>query len=196
MAKKKDSKSNSSKKSTPNKKASIRNFKNKILVFLNKNGKKPIPKKELASKCKADRDGKDKFYIALEELLQDGLVMEKKKGIVLTARLGYFSCEVKRLNRTFGFIQRLDIDEEIFVPGKYLMGALPGDIVLANYIPSRSGSPEGEIVSIIKVNAVLKNSINFSILCFFNIFSTCEAYLILCYFNYCIFRFLNRNFLY
>ena len=152
MAKKKDSKSNSSKKSTPNKKASIRNFKNKILVFLNKNGKKPIPKKELASKCKADRDGKDKFYIALEELLQDGLVMEKKKGIVLTARLGYFSCEVKRLNRTFGFIQRLDIDEEIFVPGKYLMGALPGDIVLANYIPSRSGSPEGEIVSIIKEN--------------------------------------------
>lgn len=162
MAKKKDSKSNSSKKSTPNKKASIRNFKNKILVFLNKNGKKPIPKKELASKCKADRDGKDKFYIALEELLQDGLIMEKKKGIVLTARLGYFSCEVKRLNRTFGFIQRLDIDEEIFVPGKYLMGALPGDIVLANYIPSRSGSPEGEIVSIIKENnAQLTGKIEF-----------------------------------
>ncbi|MCD7801241.1 MAG: ribonuclease R [Ruminococcus sp.] len=154
MSKKKNAKSKSggSKKSVQNKKASIRNFKNKILVFLNKNGNKPIPKKELASKCKADRDGKDKFYTALEELTQEGLIMQKKKGIVLTARLGYFSCEVKRLNKTFGFIQRLDSNEEIFVPGKYLMGALPGDIVLANYIESRTGSPEGEIVSIIKEN--------------------------------------------
>lgn len=153
MAKKnkKINKSVKDKKNKPNKKASIRNFKNKILVFLNKE-KKPISKKELAQKCKADRNGKDKFYIALEELIQDGLVMDKKKGITLTARFGYFTCEVKRLNRTFGFIQRLDSDEEIFIPGKYLMGALPGDIVLANYIPSRSGSPEGEIVSIVKEN--------------------------------------------
>ncbi len=149
MSKSKKSKKNSSSK--PNKKASIKNFKNKILVFLNKE-KKPIRRKDLAQKCKADRDGKDKFYTALEELILEGLVMEKKKGITLTARLGYFTCEVKRLNRTFGFIQRIDNEEEIFVPGKYLMGALPGDIVLANYIESRGGSPEGEIVSIIKEN--------------------------------------------
>jgi len=135
-----------------NKKSSVRNFKNKILVFLNKNDKKTITKKELATKCKADRDGKDKFYIALEELIQDGIIMDRKKGLALTAKLGYFSCKVKRLNRTFGFIERLDNNEEIFVPGKYLMGALPGDIVLANYIPSRTGSPEGEIVSIVKEN--------------------------------------------
>lgn len=148
---KKSNKSAKIKKDKLNKKASIRNFKNKILVFLNKE-KKPIPKKDLAKKCKADHDGKDKFYTALEELILEGLVMDKKRGITLTARFGYFTCEVKRLNRTFGFIQRIDNEEEIFVPGKYLMGALPGDIVLANYIQSRSGSPEGEIVSIIKEN--------------------------------------------
>lgn len=134
-----------------NNKDTIRSLKNKILVFLNKE-KKPISRKELAQKCRADKNGKDNFYIALEQLLQDGQVLEKKKGICLTARFGYFTCEVKRLNKTFGFIERLDCQEEIFIPGKYLLGALPGDIVLANYIPSRSGSPEGEIISIIKEN--------------------------------------------
>ncbi len=150
---KKNKASKGSKKSSSklNHKATVKSFKNKILVFLNKD-KKPIPRKDLAKKCRAEKNGKDDFYIALEELIQEGQAVEKKKGIALTARLGYFPCEVKRLNRTFGFIERLDNQEEIFVPGKFLLGALPGDIVLADYIPSRGGSPEGEIVSIIKEN--------------------------------------------
>lgn len=144
------SKEKSSKKKLNNKNT-VKSFKNKILVFLNKE-KKPIQRKELAQKCRADKNGKDSFYIALEQLIQDGQIMEKKKGLALTARFGYFTCEVKRLNRTFGFIERIDNQEEIFIPGKYLLGALPGDIVLANYIQSRGNSPEGEIVSIIKEN--------------------------------------------
>lgn len=150
MANKKDkTKKNKSKNS--NKKSSIRGFKSKVLLFLNKENK-PIPKKELANKCKVSKVDKDKFYTALEELLSDGLIMDKKKGITLTAKMGCFACTVKRINKTFGFIKRNDCEEEIFVPGKYLMGALPGDVVLANYIPSRTGSPEGEVVSIINEN--------------------------------------------
>lgn len=146
----KRSKKNGSKRKLDGK-AMSKSFKSKILVTLNKE-KKPISRKELSKKCNAYGNFKDSFYVALDGLIQEGKVMERKKGVSLVAKSGYFPCEVKRLNKTFGFVERLDSQEEIFIPGKYLMGALPGDVVLAKYIPPRGDSPEGEIVSIVKEN--------------------------------------------
>jgi ribonuclease R len=54
------------------------------------------------------------------------------------------------LNTTFGFAKKSDSDEEIFIPGKFLLGSLVGDTVLMKYIKSRSGNPEGEVVDILE----------------------------------------------
>lgn len=131
-------------------KFSAESYKNKISVFLRKNGKKPISSKELAAKCRSGKGNEKNYKTAIEELIQDGIICQRRRGYVTCEAMGFFKAEVLRLNRTFGFIKRCDSEEEIFVPGKFLCGAMPGDIVLANYIESRSEKPEGEVIDILK----------------------------------------------
>ena len=50
--------------------------------------------------------------------------MEDKFGIRLVDPKKFVKCEVVRLNKTYGFVKNLDTDEEIFVVGKYLKGAM------------------------------------------------------------------------
>lgn len=129
---------------------STENYKNKIITFLTKSGKKPISYKELAAKCRSNRGNNKNFNDAIRTLTVSGEIYERKRGFVKTEVLGYFKAEVLRLKRTFGFIKRCDNEEEIFIPGKFLSGSMPGDTVLAAYIQSRSGSPEGEIIDILE----------------------------------------------
>lgn len=127
-------------------------YKKKILLFLQKNGKKALSYKELAFKCKAKKAELTDFNAALEELKDEGLVFERKTGFVLSSTMGVFPATVSRINKTFGFIKRNDDDSEVFIPGKFLKGSMPNDIVIAKLIPSRSGSPEGEVLKILKEN--------------------------------------------
>lgn len=131
-------------------KYSTESYRNKILTFLLKSGKKPVPLKELAAKCRSSKGNSKNFNDAMNELIFSGEIYERRRGFVRTEVLGYFKAKILRLNRTFGFMEKCDTQEEIFVPGKFLCGAMPGDIVLANYIESRSGSPEGEVIDILQ----------------------------------------------
>lgn len=131
-------------------KYSTESYRNKILTFLLKSGKKPVPFKELAAKCRSSKGNSKNFNDAMNELIISGEIYERRRGFVRTEVLGYFKAKILRLNRTFGFMEKCDTQEEIFVPGKFLCGAMPGDIVLANYIESRSGSPEGEVIDILQ----------------------------------------------
>ena len=131
-------------------KYSTESYRNKILTFLLKSGKKPVPFKELAAKCRSSKGNSKNFNDAMNELIVSGEIYERRRGFVRTEILGYFKAKILRLNRTFGFMEKCDTQEEIFVPGKFLCGAMPGDIVLANYIESRSGSPEGEVIDILQ----------------------------------------------
>lgn len=131
-------------------KFSVESYKNKISTFVQKSGKKPISPKDLAAKCRSVRGNESNYNLAISELIEDGVICQRKRGFVMCSVLGYFKAEILRLNKTFGFMKRCDKDEEIFVPGKFLCGAMPGDIVLAHYIPSRSEGPEGEVLDILK----------------------------------------------
>ncbi|MBQ3567123.1 MAG: ribonuclease R [Oscillospiraceae bacterium] len=131
-------------------KFSVEGYKNRIVTFVQKSGKKPVSPKDLATKCRSVRGNEANFNLAVNELIEDGVICQRKRGFVMCSVLGFFKAEIVRLNRTFGFMKRCDTEEEIFVPGKFLCGAMPKDIVLAHYIPSRSEKPEGEVLDILK----------------------------------------------
>lgn len=133
-------------------KFSMEHYQNKITTFLQKTGKKPMLVKELAAKCRSNRGKGDQFDAALKDLIHTGVVVDRKRGLNLSACLGYFTAKVSRLSRTFGFAVRQDNEVSYFVPGKFLMGSMPGDLVLMHEIPSRSGEPEGEVVSVLQTN--------------------------------------------
>ena len=125
-------------------------YKKAIINKLKKSGKKPVTFKELKKSCKI-KDF-DKFVRAVEKLKEKGEINENKYGFTLMDMKSLTKCEVTKLNKTYGFIKNVDTEEEYFVPGKLLKGAMPHDIVLAKITESDGESPEGQIVKIVEEN--------------------------------------------
>lgn len=127
-------------------------YKNRIKALLSQmsKGGKGVPYKKLYASCKGRRQNAAAFAAAIAELKRDGTITEDKSGIKLCSDAGLFRATVSRLNRTFGFIERED-GSEVFVPGKFLKGAMPGDTVMARLLPPRGELPEGEVVSIAEI---------------------------------------------
>ncbi|MDE6780141.1 MAG: ribonuclease R [Ruminococcus sp.] len=138
------------KKKNTSQKTDIETYKKKIITFLKTYGKKTMPVNELETKCRSKKQGRDNFINAFDQLRTDGIITVRKgMKAGLCSRLNIYPAVVTRLSRTFGFAET-DDGTEYFIPGKCMLGAMPGDRVLVSEIPSRSGEPEGEIVDIIK----------------------------------------------
>lgn len=120
----------------------------KIKTFLQMTARKQMNRNELAQKCRAKRNPAA-YDAALNQLLKEGVILESRQSYKLCNQEETFKAQTVRLAGNFGFI-RDENQTEHFVPGKYLLGSLVGDQVLAKSIESRTGSPEAEIVSILE----------------------------------------------
>lgn len=120
----------------------------RIQLVLNKQGRKGLEFKELSKKIKLKQNQVRELRIAISELKELGLVIERKNKIISTQSLGLKTAVIVRVNKTFGFAKTTKDDIEYFIPGKFLMGALPKDTVLIKKIPARRDSKEAEVVKI------------------------------------------------
>ena len=120
-----------------------------ILLMLYDAGEKGLTDKQIADRLDINKKGFKKLETALSEMKQHNDIAYKKGMCWIKHPEQFFKAEVTRLSRTFGFCKRLEDETEFFVPGKFLLGAMPGDQVLMRPIPSRTGEPEGEVVSIL-----------------------------------------------
>ncbi|MDF2567547.1 MAG: ribonuclease, partial [Oscillospiraceae bacterium] len=125
-------------------------FSDKIIVNLTKAGKKGIFVKELGDRCRVKANDKNQFKKEISDLIHIGKIVSFKGKIFSSKALGVFSAKVERLNKTFGFVRREDNEEEVFVAGKFLKGAMVGDTVLVKPLKTAKDSPEGEVLSIIE----------------------------------------------
>lgn len=129
--------------------AKVKEYTTKICLFLQQSRETLMQHGTLANKCRASRSP-SAFHAALEQLLREGTILKKGQAYGLTGRAGGFRAEVTRLAAGYGFI-RDEAGTEHFVPGKFLLGAMPGDKVMARAIPARQeGSPEAEVCAILE----------------------------------------------
>lgn len=139
-------------KKAPEKKGaavSVESYKHKIVTFLRQNSKSTMPVAQLETKCRTKKNNRENFVTAFAELRDEG-VITVRKGVkaALCSDLGLKVGEVTHLSRTFGFAVT-DDGTEYFIPGKCMLGAMPGDRVLIADIASRTGEPEGEVEDIL-----------------------------------------------
>ncbi len=125
-------------------------IKDKILKELQEGPKKY---KKLQSKFKASK----KFFMAMEELYNEGKITERNGYIHLVVKEkktkkdpNLLSGTVVKLTENFGFVRVPEMEKDVFVSGKYMMGAVPGDEVLLKKVRSRRRDFEVEIVEITK----------------------------------------------
>ncbi len=71
-------------------KYSTENYRNKIITFLTKSGKKPISYKELAVKCRSNRGNSRNFNDALNALVVSGEIYERKKRLCINRHIRLF----------------------------------------------------------------------------------------------------------
>lgn len=114
----------------------------------------PVKYKKLQSRYKATK----KFFTAMEELYNEGKITERNGYIHLVVQKekkkntdpSLMSGTVVKLTENFGFVRVPQLEKDVFVSGKYMMGAVPGDEVLVKRVRSVSRDFEGEIKDITK----------------------------------------------
>ncbi|MBR3629479.1 MAG: ribonuclease R [Oscillospiraceae bacterium] len=132
-------------------------FERKIRLFLQQSPDRRMQHGTLAVKCRARRSPAA-FHAALEKLLKEGTILQKGQAYSLASREDCFQAVVTRLSAGYGFI-RDDAGTEHFVPGKFLMGSMPGDRVLARPLPARDDrSPEAEVAAVLEAQQEVRLS--------------------------------------
>lgn len=152
-----------SKKNTDNIKYSVESYKNKIMTFLKASKKKAVLEKDLATVCRSRKGNPENYKKAVHELQREGLVIIRKQKIILSQKYGYKTAKITRLSKTFGFGVCEETGEEVFFPGKFMLGAMPDDRVLYKDIVSYSTfASDGEVVDILEYgNSNLTGKIEF-----------------------------------
>ena len=124
-------------------------YKELVLARLKRSGRKPLTFKELLKSMKNVRGFDfESFVMAVEKLKAKGTVTEDRYGLRLSSREDYEKCTVSRLNRTYGFVKNIETEEEYFVTGKHLRGAMPGDTVLVRSYEGEGEKREAEVMEI------------------------------------------------
>lgn len=124
----------------------------KLEIILKKQGKKGFPFAELRRRARVKPTQYREFDIALREMVSSGKVLLRRGRYVLTQSVQSVAGEIVKVAGTFGFA-KLEDESEIFVPGRFLMGSLPGDKVLLATQKSTGRSPEGQVLKILSYGA-------------------------------------------
>ena len=122
----------------------------RVLQALSKSGKNGLRSKELAAKIKCRPADAKRFAAALEQMVKSAEVVRQGERYKLPRALGLYAARITRVHKTFGFAERVSDQAEVFIPGKFLKGALPDDLVFVKALrTSRGDSPEGEVKMIV-----------------------------------------------
>ena len=114
----------------------------------------PCTVKELKQKFGGERGADRKVMEALDELVREAVVCQCQ-GVFFTVRSGRADkallCKVVKLGKNFAFVMLEDGTSDIFIPGRFTKGAMPGDDVLVEKFehPRVEGSDEGAILAIL-----------------------------------------------
>ena len=125
----------------------IQHFSNRIMLFLRKANGRPVSRTDLMSKCRGR--GQAAFLRALRQLEAAGEIAQRHAGYVCAQQAGMIHAQISRVSRTFGFAMPEGGTQEIFIPGRDLKGAMPGDTVLLQPTGQRDGLPEAAVVTVI-----------------------------------------------
>ncbi len=112
----------------------MNSFKISIINELYSAGGKGLTSRQLAGRLGITKKGMKKLDTALKEMKNHGDITIKKDTMWLKNAGAYFEATITRVTPKSGFMTANDVPVEYFVRGRDMMGAIPGDVVLARKI--------------------------------------------------------------
>lgn len=126
-------------------------LKQRVLRVLKAQKKTPLSPRELAKKVGVRKDKRNELRQVLAELQADHTILERSGKVVLTQNLGLVRALIVKVTGTFGFATPDgEGKQDVFIPGRKLSGAMPGDRVLLKVRSSTGRLPEGEVYQVLE----------------------------------------------
>ena len=133
----------------PNQKANT-NLKPKIKSALRQLGGSAT-RKDIGKAMHLRREDRPEFDRIIAGMLAKGELREQEERLTLTGPADQqVRATIVKVNPTFGFAHPDEAEEDVFIAGRRMMGAMPGDVVLLRLRKDRDGRTEGEVVRILE----------------------------------------------
>lgn len=136
----------------------MNSFKLSIVSALYSAGNKGMTKKALAAYLGLQKKTMKKFDTTLNEMKKFGDITIKKEVCYLKNSGMYFEATITRVTPKSGFMTATEVPVEYFVRGRDMLGAIPGDIVLAKKIADAdeyNRSPVAVVVGVLQESDML-----------------------------------------
>lgn len=133
----------------------------RVMRVLRHQKQEPIGIRVLEIQAQIDRTERTQFLDLLESMEKSGELHRRKNSVVLASAQGLVPARIVSVNERFGFARPEPLpdkpqQEDIFLPGRYMMGAMPGDRVLLRVSQRRARSEgenlEGAVAQIVEQN--------------------------------------------
>lgn len=109
----------------------------------------PMKQKEIAVILNVPKKDREDLDYVLTQLVDEGKIELTKKGKYIKADGNYVRGKFIGHARGFGFVEREDKEEDLFIPEEHKNGAMHGDEVLVALLPKGDGKrQEGTIIKI------------------------------------------------
>ena len=129
-----------------------------IVAELYSAGNKGLTAKQLAQRLGVTKKGMKKLDTSLKEMKNHGDITIKKETLYLKNSGQYFEATITRVTPKSGFMTATEVPVEYFVRGRDMMGAIPGDVVLARKIADAdeyNRSPVAVVMGVIQESDML-----------------------------------------
>lgn len=128
-------------------------IKQRVLLVLDRQGKKPLSSGELRRKARIRESELAEYQRLLQRMKEEGTLVEQRSKLALARSLDAVPAKVVKVRETFGFVRPDDAESDVFVTGRDLLGAMPGDRVLVKVRRSREKPlDEGRVLAVLEEN--------------------------------------------
>ena len=128
------------------------NIRKKIIIQLFEAGKSGMPENALLKKLGGDKKKQKLIRAELAEMLRYSHLTENKGALSLKRFDRYSEGKVTRAARSHGFIMSEALGTEVFVRGRDMLGAVPGDRVIFKIIADEDENNRSKTVVVVAVS--------------------------------------------
>ena len=129
--------------------AGKRDYAEAIAAVLQRNPGKGFTARELGDRLKVKRQYREEFLLVLHRAVKAGAVSEKRGRYRAAGAQELIPARIISVKEGFGFAGGEGLEQDIFIPGRALRGAMPGDEVMVRRRPGHGELPEGEVARIV-----------------------------------------------
>lgn len=140
-----------------------KDLKSRVLYILHRQKGEPLEVNALEAQAQVKRDQHEDYVQLLSQMEQSGEIWRRRNSVALTDGQKFVKARIVSINEKFGFARPepkegealiTGRDQDIYLRRKYMLGCMPGDVVMVRLVPQRTEGEkrEGSVAKVLQPN--------------------------------------------